>query len=258
MDLFPAIDLRAGEAIRLRQGDFDDEVRYGDPLALAERFAGGGARWLHVVDLDAARTGIPHERATLARIVARVGPGVRVQAGGGIRTEDDVAAVLDMGVARVVLGTAALEDPAVATRCARRWPGQVAVGVDYRGAEIATSQARAQGWKVTAPLSIPSLLEEWSGEPVGAVIATSIARDGMLEGPDVAGMAALLALTTTPVIASGGVGTLEDLRALASLSVEANGVAGLLHKLAGIIVGKALIEERFSVEEAVAACTTSA
>ena len=262
MDLFPAIDLRAGEAVRLRQGDFDREVRYGDPVALAARFADGGARWIHVVDLDAARTGIPHERATLARIVERVGrrrdgPDVRVQAGGGIRTEDDVADVLAMGVARVVLGTAALEDPALATRCARRWPGQVAVGVDYSGAGIATGQARAQGWEVGAALSIPALLERWSREPVGAVIATSIARDGMLEGPDVVGMAALLALPPLPVLASGGVGTLEDLRALAALSVEATGVAGLLHKLAGVIVGKALVEERFSVEEAVAACAVS-
>lgn len=253
MDLFPSIDLRGGEAVRLTQGDFDREERYGDPLALAARFVEGGARWIHVVDLDAARTGVAHERATLATILAKIGrrADVRVQASGGIRTEDDVAGVLALGVARVVLGTTALKDPALAARCARRWPGRVAVGLDYTG----TGQARSDGWEVGSAESVPSALERWVDEPFAAVVATSIARDGMLEGPDVAGMAELLASTPLPVVASGGVGTLEDLRALAALSVGAHGE---VRRLAGVIVGKALAEGRFSVEEAVTACTTSA
>ena len=265
MDLYPAIDLRDGGAVRLTQGDFDREARYGDPLELAARFTEGGAPWIHVVDLNAARTGVPHERALLAKIAALVTPaGVRVQAGGGIRSEDDVAAVLDLGVARVVLGTAAMADPDLATRCARRWPGQVAVGLDYGpvggpaggpSGDTAIGPLKGQGWEVASPVTIPALLERWAGEPLGAVVATSIARDGMLGGGDLAGMGALLALTPLPVIASGGVGTLDDLRRLAGLGVD--GPGGHRRWLAGVIVGKALVEGRFTVEEAVAACAAS-
>ncbi len=263
MILYPAIDLRDGGAVRLTQGDFDREQRYGDPLALATSYIEGGATWIHVVDLNAARTGVPHERETLGRIVelaGRVGgagrtgaasaPGVNVQTGGGIRTEDDVAAVLDLGVARVVLGTAALEDPALATRCARRWPGQVAVGLDYVVRPDGVAEARAHGWEEGSGRTLPELLGLWAGEPIGAVVATAIARDGMLEGSDLVGLRALLELAASsslPVIASGGVGTLDDLRDLAALE----------RTLDGVIVGKALVEGRFSVKEAVAACAAS-
>jgi phosphoribosylformimino-5-aminoimidazole carboxamide ribotide isomerase len=256
VELYPAIDLRDGGAVRLSQGDFAREKRYGDPLALAATFVEGGAPWVHVVDLNAARTGVPHERAMLARIVEVAGR-ARVQTGGGIRTEDDVAAVLDLGVWRVVLGTTALKDPALTTRCARRWPGRVAVGLDYSGADLATGRAQSHGWEVGSPLSIPAVLAQWDDEPLGAVVATSIARDGMLEGPDLAGLRTLLSLTPHPVIASGGVGTLEDLADLAGVEGRA-GVGGLAGGgLAGVIVGKALVEGRFSVEEAVAACAVS-
>jgi phosphoribosylformimino-5-aminoimidazole carboxamide ribotide isomerase len=255
MELYPAIDLRDGGAVRLTQGDFDREERYGDPLALATRFVEGGASWIHVVDLNAARTGVPHERATLARIVELAASSgssesagaatVKVQTGGGIRTEDDVAAVLDLGVARVVLGTAALADPALATRCARRWPGRVAVGLDYVVRDDGVAEARGHGWQEGSGRTVPELLGIWAGEPIGAVVATAIARDGMLEGADLAGMRTMLAATALPVIASGGVGSLSDLRALAELD------------LAGVIVGKALVEGRFSLEEAMAACRAS-
>ena len=260
MELYPAIDLRDGGAVRLTQGDFDREQRYGDPLALAQRFIEGGATWIHVVDLNAARTGVPHERETLARIVELAGAGagagngngtgVRVQTGGGIRTEDDVAAVLELGVTRVVLGTAALEDPALATRCARRWPGQIAVGLDYVVRPDGVAEARGHGWEEGSGRTVPELLDVWAGEPIGAVVATAIARDGMLGGSDLDGLGALLALTELPVIASGGVGSLDDLRDLAAVEVDGR-------TLAGVIVGKALVEGRFSVEEAVAACTAS-
>jgi phosphoribosylformimino-5-aminoimidazole carboxamide ribotide isomerase len=252
MVLYPAIDLRDGGAVRLTQGDFDREDRYGDPLALAARYIEGGATWIHVVDLNAARTGVPHERATLGRIVELASAGgVRVQTGGGIRTEEDVATVLDLGVARVVLGTAALADPALATRCARRWPGRIAVGLDYVVRPNGVAEARGHGWQEGSGRTVPELLGIWTGEPIGAVVATAIARDGMLGGSDLAGMRALLACTALPVIASGGVGTLDDLRALAGLSVGGN-------TLAGVIVGKALVEGRFGLEEAIDACTASA
>jgi phosphoribosylformimino-5-aminoimidazole carboxamide ribotide isomerase len=256
MELYPAIDVRDGGAVRLTQGDFDRQVGYGDPLVLAQRFIEGGATWIHVVDLNAARTGVPHERETLARIVALAGPGngngngVKVQTGGGIRTEADVAAVLGLGVARVVLGTAALEDPALAARCARRWPDQIAVGLDYVLRPDGVAEARGHGWEEGSGRTVPELLAVWAGEPIGAVVATAIARDGMLGGSDLDGLGALLAVTELPVIASGGVGSLDDLRALAALEVEGR-------TLAGAIVGKALVEERFGLEEAVAACTAS-
>ena len=250
MILYPAIDLRDGGAVRLTQGDFDREQRYGDPLALAARFIEEGARWIHVVDLNAARTGVPHERETLARIVELAGSAIKVQTGGGIRAEGDVADVLALGVARVVLGTAALEDPAFATRCARRWPGQIAVGLDYVLRPDGVAEARGHGWEEGSGRTLPELLDLWAKEPIGAVVATAIARDGMLGGADLEGLGAILALTTLPVIASGGVGSLDDLRALAELSVPGR-------TLAGVIVGKALVEGRFGLEEAVAACTVS-
>jgi phosphoribosylformimino-5-aminoimidazole carboxamide ribotide isomerase len=272
MELYPAIDLRDGGAVRLTQGDFDRQVGYGDPLALAARIIEDGASWIHVVDLNAARTGVPHERATLGRIVelgrdlnrepgrAGAGAGLKVQAGGGIRTEDDVAAVLDLGVARVVLGTAALEDPALATRCARRWPGRVAVGLDYVVRPDGVAEARGHGWQEGSGRTVHELLDIWAGEPIGAVVATAISRDGMLEGSDVAGMRTLLAATALPVIASGGVGSLQDLRALAALSgAERAGAGGACasRRLEGVIVGKALLEGRFGLKEAMAACAAS-
>jgi phosphoribosylformimino-5-aminoimidazole carboxamide ribotide isomerase len=258
MELYPAIDLRDGSAVRLTQGDFSREKRYGDPLALAATFIDGGASWLHVVDLDAARTGVPHERTTLAAIVQRAGSAsVRVQTGGGIRTEDDVAAVLDLGVARVVMGTAALADPALAARCARRWPGRVAVGLDYAVRADGVAEARAHGWEEGSGRTVPELLKFWAEEPIGAVVATEIARDGMLRGPDLPGLSSILGRTSLPVIASGGVSSLDDLRALGALCVGPPGGGSGERRLAGAIVGKALVEGRFTVEEAVAACAAS-
>ena len=252
MDLLPAIDLRAGTAVRLSQGDFGREERYGDPAALAASYVAGGARWIHVVDLDGARTGVPHERGVLGQIVrlARVA-GVSVEFGGGIRSEDDAAEVLESGVARVVLGTAALEEPALAGRCARRWPGRVAVGLDYRVGDDGVAEAQAQGWLAGSGWAVNDLLELWEKEPIGAVVATSVARDGMLSGPDLAGLGTLLAATALPVVASGGVSGADDLVALARLEVSGR-------TLAGAIVGKAIVDGRLSVEEAIAACAASA
>ena len=251
MQLLPAIDLRAGTAVRLTQGDFAREDRYGDPVELAASYIEGGARWIHVVDLDGARTGVPHERAVLGGIVRLAKEaGVDVEFGGGIRSEDDAAEVLDSGVARVVLGTAALEEPALAGRSARRWPGRVAVGLDYRVGADGVAEAQAQGWLAGTGQSVTDLLELWQHDPIGAVVATSVARDGMLSGPDLAGLQALLEATSLPVVASGGVSDLKDLVALAGL--EAGG-----RRLSGAIVGKAIVEGRFSVEEGVAACAAS-
>jgi phosphoribosylformimino-5-aminoimidazole carboxamide ribotide isomerase len=251
MELLPAIDLRRGGAVRLTQGDFDREERYGDPAELAARYISSGARWIHVVDLDAARTGVPHERAALAEIVRLAAAGsVKIEAGGGIRTEGDAEELLASGVARVVLGTAALEEPALVGRCARRWPGRVAVGLDYRVGADGVAEAQAQGWLAASGRAVTDLLELWAGEPIGAVVATSVARDGMLSGPDLIGLGALLAATGLPVVASGGVSGTADLHALGRLEVGGR-------RLAGAIVGKAIVEGLVSVEEGLAACAAS-
>ncbi|HVA09202.1 MAG TPA: 1-(5-phosphoribosyl)-5-[(5-phosphoribosylamino)methylideneamino] imidazole-4-carboxamide isomerase [Acidimicrobiales bacterium] len=242
MELYPAIDLRGGAAVRLTQGDFDRETNYGDPVALAESYIAGGAPWIHVVDLEAARTGEPWERPALEAIVAL---GTPVQTGGGLRTEEAVAAVLHVGVARAVLGTAAIQDPALAARFARKWPNQIAVGLDYKTRPDGMLEALGHGWAAGSGRSVTELLEDWAGEPLAAVVSTSVDRDGMLDGPDLDGLNRVRAATDLPVIASGGVSSLADLQVLAELD------------LAGVIVGKALVERRFSVEEAVAACAAS-
>jgi phosphoribosylformimino-5-aminoimidazole carboxamide ribotide isomerase len=214
-----------------------------------------------VVDLNAARTGVPHERAIVREIVAVAATGgVQVQCGGGVRTEEDVAALVEAGVFRVVMGTAALESPELAAHCARRWPDRVAVGLDYVLGADGEPEALGHGWKAGTGRPLRPLLKGWEGQPIAAVVATSIARDGMLEGPDIEGLAALLAATQLPVVASGGVSALADLRALAALSVVGPGTGDRLVRraLAGVIVGKALVEGRFSTEEGVAACAVSA
>jgi phosphoribosylformimino-5-aminoimidazole carboxamide ribotide isomerase len=248
MELLPAIDLRQGAAVRLTQGDFGRQVDYGDPVELAARYIEGGVRWIHVVDLEAARTGVQHEGVALAEIVRLAeDASVRVQAGGGIRGDEAAEEMLERGVARVVLGTGALEDPGLAGRCARRWPGRVAVGLDYRVGEDGVLEAQAQGWLAGSGWKVSELLDVWAAEPLGAVVVTAVARDGMLEGPDVDAMAALLLQTALPLVASGGVGATQDLSRLAHLQAVGR-------RLAGAIVGKALVEQRFSVEEALAAC----
>ncbi|HWE54081.1 MAG TPA: 1-(5-phosphoribosyl)-5-[(5-phosphoribosylamino)methylideneamino]imidazole-4-carboxamide isomerase [Acidimicrobiales bacterium] len=239
MDLYPAIDLRGGRCVRLVEGDFARETVYGDdPVAVAGSFADQGASWIHVVDLDAARTGDPVNRPVVAAIAAAVaGRGVRVQTGGGVRSVDDAASLLDAGVGRVVIGTAAVEDPSLVEAVARRWPGQVAVGLDHRGGEV-----RLRGWTEGAGRSVAELAPEAVSAGATAVIVTDISRDGRLAGPDIDGLAALVDATGAPVIASGGVASLDDVKALAA-------VAGLV----GVIAGKAIYEGRLNVGEALAA-----
>ena len=170
---------------------------------------------------------MPHERAALGEIVhlARASA-VDVQFGGGVRSEDDAAELLSSGVARVVLGTAALEEPALAGRSARRWPGRVAVGLDYRAREDGVAEAQAQGWLAGSGRSVSELLELWGAEPLGAVVVTEVARDGTLEGPDVEALAALLHRTALPLVASGGVGATQDLYRLAHLQANGRRLAG--------------------------------
>lgn len=244
MDLYPAIDLRGGRCVRLVQGDYERETIYSaDPVAVARAYQDAGAHWIHVVDLDAARTGIPENRAAVAAIAGAVHPSLAVQSGGGVRDRAAAEALAEAGVSRVVLGTAALDKPALVAELAREMP--VAVGLDVRGREVAV-----RGWTEGTGHDLLEVLPWFEDVGVAALVVTQIARDGTLAGPDLEGLALVLGATALPVIASGGVGDLADLRALAALSVGGR-------RLAGVIVGRALYEGRFSVEEAIAACAPS-
>jgi phosphoribosylformimino-5-aminoimidazole carboxamide ribotide isomerase len=250
MELFPAIDLHDGGAVRLVQGDFGRVRSYGDPLALAHSYVAGGARWIHVVDLDAARSGQPVNRDLVVRIAAAVD--IPVQAGGGVRSTADATALLDHGLARVVLGTAALETPELVETLASRYPGRVAVGLDHRGADLAV-----RGWEHPTGTTLGAALDRLADADLGAVVVTAIDRDGMLGGPDLVGLRATLARTAHPVVASGGVRSPADLSALAGLEAPAPAPSSTVRRLAGAIVGTALIEGAMSVEEAIAACAPS-
>ena len=231
--LYPAIDLRAGRAVRLHQGDFEREMVYGDdPVAVAVGFADEGARWVHVVDLDAARDGDPANRSVVAAITGALAGRAMVQTGGGVRTLDDVTALAQAGVARVVMGSAAVRDPDLVARATEVLP--VAVGLDHRDGEVAV-----HGWTEASGQQLFDLLVCYP--TAAAFVITDIARDGTLQGPDIDGLTEAVARTTVPVIASGGVATLDDLRRLQALS-----------GLAGIITGKALYEGCFTVAEALA------
>jgi phosphoribosylformimino-5-aminoimidazole carboxamide ribotide isomerase len=233
IDLYPAIDLLAGKVVRLRQGDYDDQTTYGDdPVAVAVSFAEAGARWIHVVDLDAARSGSPVNRPVVAAIAGAVAGRALVQTGGGVRTVGDALSLADAGVARVVMGSAAVAEPRLVAEASA--VVAVAVGLDHRAGEVAV-----HGWTEGSGVQLTDALQWFPS--AAAFVITDIARDGMLTGPDVAGLAAAAAATDVPVIASGGVATLADIAALTA-------VPGLT----GIITGKALYEGRFSVAEALA------
>ena len=235
MDLYPAIDLLGGQCVRLYQGDYSRETVYGDdPVSQAKAFADAGAPWIHVVDLDAARTGEAVNRAVIAEIAAAVD--VPVQTGGGIRDEASAAALLELGVARIVLGTAALEQPALVRRLAEHHP--VAVGLDARGRDVAV-----RGWEKGSGRDLLDVAAEFADAGVAALVVTEIGRDGTLEGPDLTGLRAVLEASPIPLVASGGVGSIDDVRALAEL--EAGG-----RRLDGAIVGRALYEGAFTLPEA--------
>ena len=219
--------------MRLSQGDYARETTYGDdPVRVADEFATAGAPWVHVVDLDAARSGDPVNRPIIATIASRLAGRARLQTGGGVRTLSDAEALRDAGVARVVMGSAAVADPNLVSAVADAI--DVAVGLDHRAGRVAV-----HGWTEDSGVSLDDALT-WFPRAAAFVI-TDIARDGMLSGPDVDGLAHAIARTSVPVIASGGVATLDDVATLAGLS-----------GLAGVITGRAIYEGRFTVPEALA------
>lgn len=245
MLLYPAIDLRGGRCVRLRRGDFAAETAYdADPVEVAVGYVEAGARWVHVVDLDAARTGEPVNRPIVAAVARAVAGRAWVQAGGGVRDRAAAEALAGAGVDRIVLGTAAVEDPDLVSALAGDMA--VAVGLDGRGGRVAV-----RGWVQESEATVEGLAVAYASAGVAALVVTEISRDGMLAGPDLEGLVGILGAVGdhpgTEVVASGGVGDLDDLRALAHLDVAGR-------RLAGAIVGRALWDGRFSTAEGVAAC----
>ena len=238
-EVIPAIDIRGGRCVRLLQGNYDRETVYGDdPAAVAREWEAQGAPRLHVVDLDGAREGRPVNRAEVAAICGAVA--IPVEVSGGLRTMEDLEAAAALGAARLQLGSAAVRNPDLVNGAAERFPGMVVVAVDTRAGEALT-----EGWREGSGADALTLANEMVARGAPRIMVTDVARDGALEGPNVALAAEFAAALPVPVVASGGVTTADDLRALAETGCE------------GAIVGKALYEGRFTLAdalEAVAAC----
>jgi phosphoribosylformimino-5-aminoimidazole carboxamide ribotide isomerase len=232
---FPAIDIRGGRAVRLTQGDYERETAYeDDPVVAARRWVDGGARWLHVVDLDGARAGEPVNLEHVRRIVAAVN--VPVQLGGGLRDSKKVEEAISSGAERVVLGTAAVRDPEMAEAIASVHGDRVVVSVDSRSGKVA-----AEGWTVESELGTIDVIAELSRRGLSRFVYTPVEVDGLMEGPDLNSLGEVARATDGQVIYSGGIGTLDDLRAVAGLGLD---------NVEGVIVGRALYEQRFTIAEA--------
>jgi phosphoribosylformimino-5-aminoimidazole carboxamide ribotide isomerase len=238
LTLYPAIDLKGGQVVRLARGEMDRATVYSaDPAAQARAFVEAGFAWLHVVDLDGAFAGRPANAEAVRAILAAV-PGARVQLGGGIRTMAVAEAWLAAGVARIILGSAAVKDPGFAREACRAFPGRVALGIDAKDGMVAT-----EGWAEVSDVPAVDLARRFEDAGAAAIITTDIARDGMLTGVNVSATAAMARAVRVPVIASGGVAGVADLLALreAKAGIE------------GAILGRALYEGRLSPAEALAA-----
>jgi phosphoribosylformimino-5-aminoimidazole carboxamide ribotide isomerase len=236
--LYPAIDLKGGQVVRLKRGEMDQATIYADdPAAQARSFIEAGFAWVHMVDLDGAFAGKPANAAAVRAIIAAV-PGAKLQLGGGIRSMETAEAWLAAGVSRIILGSAAVKDPDFARAACRAFPGRVALGIDARDGMVAT-----EGWAETSDVSATDLARRFEDSGAAAVIYTDIARDGMLTGVNVAATAALGRAVRLPVIASGGVAGVEDITALRA---EGAGIEGA-------ILGRALYDGRIEPKVALAA-----
>ena len=235
MEIIPAIDLRDGKCVRLIQGQYDQQITYkDDPAGQARAFHAEGARWLHVVDLDGAKAGRPVNTSTIASIV-ELGL-LKVEVGGGLRDEDSIRQLLEMGVTRVIIGTKAVSDFAWFRQMAERFPGQIVLGLDARGAKVAT-----HGWLEESAQSVLEFAGQADKLPLAAIIYTDITRDGMLSGPNIERTQQLAEAVETPVIASGGVKEVGDIHRLNPIGV------------AGVVVGRSLYEGTLTLADALAA-----
>jgi phosphoribosylformimino-5-aminoimidazole carboxamide ribotide isomerase len=231
--IYPAIDIRGGQCVRLIEGDYHRETVFdADPVDAALRWQEQGAEWLHVVDLDGAREGKPVNLPTIERIRSAVR--IPVQLGGGLRSEDDVVRAFDLGIDRVILGTAALRDPVLIARLAMRWGDRLAVGLDARDGLLATS-----GWLEQTEERVEDAAARLRKQGVQAFIYTDIRRDGTLSGPNLPALASLVGLLGRGVIASGGIGSLADVEAVARTGAD------------GVIIGRALYDGRVDLPTAI-------
>lgn len=232
MQIWPAIDLRGGKCVRLRQGDYQQETVFAeDPAAVARQFAEHGAKHLHIVDLEGAREGLPVNLPAVQNIIEAVD--IECELGGGIRDEQSISELLDFGLNRLVIGTSAITDPEWFRHVCRHFPGKLVLGIDARDGLAATD-----GWLTTSAVTALDLARSFDNEPLAAIIYTDIATDGMMRGPNVELMAHMQAAVSLPVIASGGVTTADDVRRLAG--------AGM----AGCIIGRALYEGTLKLGDA--------
>ncbi len=237
MLVIPAIDLKDGRCVRLRQGDMSEETVYSeDPAATALRWEGLGARLLHVVDLNGAIDGEPRNLPQIEAILKAVS--IPIQVGGGIRTLETVRMYLSRGVKRVVLSTAVLQDRVVLEQACKEFPGRILVGIDAKNGLVAV-----KGWTSVSNTTARELVGTLKGLPLAGVIYTDIARDGMLEGPDLSSLKGIVDASPVPVIASGGVTRIEDIRAIKALGA----------RIEGAIVGKALYDGKLDLKQAMAA-----
>jgi phosphoribosylformimino-5-aminoimidazole carboxamide ribotide isomerase len=238
MQIIPAIDLLDGHCVRLHQGDYDQVTRFSDdPVAQALDWQRQGAQRLHLVDLDGAKTGQPINDQAVKAITAALS--IPVQLGGGVRSTERAEELLACGLDRVILGTVALEQPELVEQLAERHPGRIVVGIDAKNGKVAT-----RGWIEESSTNASELARRFSASPLAALICTDIATDGTLAGPNLAFLRGMAEASTVPVIASGGIGTLEHLLSL--LPLEAQGVSG-------VIVGRALYDGRVDLAEALQA-----
>lgn len=239
MEVWPAIDLRGGKCVRLKQGDYARETVFGeDPAAIARHWVTQGARCLHLVDLDGARDGVPSNLASIIAILAAIT--LPCELGGGIRSEETIRQLLDLGLARLVVGTLALRDPSWFRRVCRQFPGKLVLGIDARDGRVATD-----GWLETSEMPAVDLARQFEDAPIAAIVYTDISTDGMMAGPNVAAMAEMQRAVRLPVVASGGVTTVDDVARLAA--------AGL----SGCIIGRALYEGTILLGAAIAAAERS-
>jgi len=235
MQIWPAIDLRAGKCVRLRQGDYAQETIYGDqPAEMARRWVAQGAQYLHLVDLDGARDGHLVNREAIASIVAAVD--IPCELGGGVREQATIGELLDLGLERLVVGTQLLKRPNWFRQMCRKFPGRLVAGIDARDGRVAT-----EGWLKTSEMKATELDRQLSSLPIAGLIYTDIAKDGMLAGPNVPAMADMATAVSIPVIASGGVTSAADVAQLAATRV------------AGCIIGRALYEGSLTLPDALAA-----
>jgi phosphoribosylformimino-5-aminoimidazole carboxamide ribotide isomerase len=235
MQIWPAIDLRGGKCVRLQQGDYNRETVFGDdPASMARRWVDEGAEYLHLVDLDGARDGTSANQAAVAAILAAVD--IPCELGGGVRDETTIKTWLEAGLHRLVIGTKALKEPDWFREMCRRYPRQLVLGIDARNGRVATD-----GWLDVSDVSATELARQYADEPLAAIVYTDIAKDGMMAGTNLSAMQEMKEAVDVPVLASGGVTNVEDVRQLARLD------------MAGCIIGRALYEGTLTIADAVSA-----